>query len=164
MLPALVECVKQSANVRGPVTPGAPVQAQTPEATEKERAARAEKKALLEKTRDLIRSKMLACIGREGAPMLLTDEKAEVVARAAMLFCKSDVDALTNATIELIEAEEGRPANRSAVRDAAEKRVQEVVTAHVIRTRGEMIGKGQRPDNPAPTRPTDSGSRPSQSL
>ncbi|UZF92092.1 hypothetical protein [Bosea sp. NBC_00550] len=165
MLPALVECVKQSANVRGPTAPGAPNQAQPREATEAERTARAEKKALLEKTRDLIRSKMLACIGREGAPMLLTDEKAEVVAKAAMLFCKSDVDALTNATIELIETEEGRPANRGAIRDAAERRVQEVVTAHVIRTRGEMIGKGQqRPDNPPPARPSDPASRPSQML
>lgn len=164
MLPALVECVKQSANARGPVTPGAPAQAQTPEATEKERAARAEKKALLEKTRDLIRSKMLACIGREGTPMLLTDEKAEVVAKAAMLFCKGDVDALTNATIELIETEDGRPANRGAVREAAEKRVQEVVTAHIIRARGEMLGKGQRPSDPAPLRPSDPASRPSQML
>ncbi|MGO4170568.1 hypothetical protein [Bosea sp. TAF32] len=164
MLPALVECVKQSANARGPVTPGAPAQAQTPEAAEKERAARAEKKALLEKTRDLIRSKMLACIGREGTPMLLTDEKAEVVAKAAMLFCKGDVDALTNATIELIETEDGRPANRGAVREAAEKRVQEVVTAHIIRARGEMLGKGQRPSEPAPARPSDPASRPSQML
>ncbi len=164
MLPALVECVKQSANVRGPVSPGAPVRAQTPEATEKERAARAEKKALLEKTRDLIRSKMLACIGREGAPMLLSDEKAEVVAKAAMLFCKGDVDALTHATIEIIETEDGRPTNRNAVREAAERRVQDVVTAHIIRTRGEMIGKGQRPGNPAQGRPAEPGSRPSQSL
>lgn len=163
MLPALVECVKQSANVRGPVTPGAPAQAQTPEATEKERAARAEKKALLEKTRDLISGKMLACIGREGASMLLTDEKAEVVAKAAMLFCKNDVDALTNATIELIENEQGRPANRGAVREAAEKRVQEVVTAHIIRTRGNMLNRRQTP-GPAPVQPSDPASRPSQML
>ncbi len=168
MLPALVECVKQSGNVRSPVVPGAPVDARSDaerrEASEKDRAARAEKKALLEKTRDLIRGKMLACIGREGASMLLTDEKAEVVAKAAMLFCKSDVDALMNATIELIETEEGRPANRGAVRDAAEKRVQEVVTAHIIRTRGEILNKGLRPDNPAPSRPSDPASRPSQML
>lgn len=164
MLPALVECVKQSAHVRGPTAPRAPAEAQPREATEKERAARAEKQALLEKTRDLIRGKMLACIGREGAPMLLTDEKAEVVAKAAMLFCKGDVDALTNATIELIETEGGRPANRAAIREAAERRVQEVVTAHIIRTRGEMIGKGQRQTTPSPARPADPGSRPSQSL
>ena len=161
MLPALVECVKQSGNVRGPVTPGTPVDAN---AVEKDRAARAEKKALLEKTSELISGKMLACIGREGASMLLTDEKAEVVAKAAMLFCKNDVDALTNATIELIENEEGRPTNRGAVREAAEKRVQEVVTAHIIRTRGNMLNKRQAPGNPAPTQPSDPASRPSQML
>ncbi|WP_089177095.1 hypothetical protein [Bosea sp. AS-1] len=165
MLPALVECVKQSGNVRGPISPGAPAEARAnPQATEKDKAARAEKKALLEKTRDLISGKMLACIGREGASMLLTDEKAEVVAKAAMLFCKSDVDALTNATIELIENEEGRPANRSAVREAAEKRVQEVVTAHVIRTRGNMLNKRVPPGNSVPSQPSDPASRPSQML
>lgn len=165
MLPALVECVKQSGNVRGPVSPGAPAEARSdPQAAEKEKAARAEKKVLLEKTRDLISGKMLACIGREGASMLLTDEKAEVVAKAAMLFCKNDVDALTNATIELIENEQGRPANRGAVREAAEKRVQEVVTAHIIRTRGNMLDKRVPPGNPAPGRPADPGARPSQML
>lgn len=107
--------------------------------------------------------KMLACIGREGASMLLTDEKAEVVAKAAMLFCKNDVDALTNATIELIENEQGRPANRGAVREAAEKRVQEVVTAHIIRTRGNMLNRRQTP-GPAPVQPSDPASRPSQML
>jgi hypothetical protein len=165
MLPALVECVKQSGDVRGPVSPGAPADARAnPQATEKDKAARAEKKALLEKTRDLISGKMLACIGREGASMLLTDEKAEVVAKAAMLFCKNDVDALTNATIELIENEEGRPANRGAVREAAEKRVQEVVTAHIIRTRGNMLNRRRAPGNPAPNQPSDPASRPSQML
>ncbi|SIR58880.1 hypothetical protein [Bosea sp. TND4EK4] len=163
MLPALVDCVRQSGNVRGPVTPGAPAQPQRAE-TEQERAARAEKKTVLEKSRDLIRSRMLACIGREGAPMLLTDEKAEVVAKAAMLFCKADVDALTNATIELIETEAGRAANRAAIRDAAEKRVQELVTAHVVRTRGEMIGKGRTPGGNAPARPPDAAPVPERSI
>ncbi|MDX3809187.1 hypothetical protein ACXIUS_29280 [Bosea thiooxidans] len=165
MLPALVECVKQSGNVRGPVSPGTPAETRSdPQATEKDKAARADKKALLEKTRVLITGKMLACIGREGASMLLTDEKAEVVAKAAMLFCKSDVDALTNATIELIETEEGRPTNRGAVREAAEKRVQEVVTAHIIRTRGNMLNKQVPPGNSAPNPPSDPASRPSQML
>ena len=169
MLPALVECVKQSGNVRGPVSPDAPADArsdpQRRETLERDRAARVEKKALLEKTRDLISGKMLACIGREGASMLLTDEKAEVVAKAAMLFCKNDVDALTNATIELIENEEGRPANRGAIREAAEKRVQEVVTAHIIRTRGNMLNKRMAPPKPAaPARPADPAGRPAQML
>ena len=103
-------------------------------------------------------------VGPDAARPLLTDEKAEVVAKAAMLFCKSDVDALTNATIELIENEEGRPANRSAVREAAEKRVQEVVTAHVIRTRGNMLNKRVPPGNSVPSQPSDPASRPSQML
>ena len=49
MLPALVECVKQSGNVRGPVSPGAPVDARTDaqrrEAMEKVRAAMRERNA-----------------------------------------------------------------------------------------------------------------------
>lgn len=166
MLPALVDCVRQSGHVTSPVVPGAP--AAPGVATDPgSEAERAEKKAVLEKSRDLIRSRMLACIGKEGATMLLTDEKAEVVAKAAMIFCKNDVDALVRATIEIIETEAGRPANRNAIREAAEKRVQEVVTAHIVRTRGEMIGRGRSPSQspgqpPAPSPgPT---TRPSQSL
>lgn len=160
MLPALVECVRQSGHVTGPVVPDAPGRAEDP----RNAAERAEKKAVLEKSRDLIRSRMLACIGKEGASMLLTDEKAEVVAKAAMIFCKNDVDALVRATIELIETEAGRPSNRSAIREAAEKRVQEVVTAHIIRTRGEMIGRGRSPAQPPAPSTGPSGNRPSQSL
>ena len=62
-------------------------------AERKDQEARTEKVAVLEKSRDLIRDKLLGCIGREGASMVLTDEKAEVVAKAAMIFCQSDVDA-----------------------------------------------------------------------
>ena len=150
MLPALVECVKQSANVRGPISPGAPAQAQTPQPTEQERAARAEKKALLEKTRDLIRSKMLACIGREGAPMLLTDEKAEVVAKAAMIFCKADVDALAQAIIEINELDGTRPVDREAVRRIATQSVQDVVVAQIVKSRGEMLNRrNQQPATPS---------------
>ncbi len=76
---------------------------------------------------------------------------------------KTYVDALTNATIELIETEEGRPANRGAVREAAERRVQEVVTAHIIRTRGNMLNKRLTP-GPAPVQPSDPASGPSQML
>lgn len=164
MLPALVECVRQSGHITSPIIPGAPGAADVAGDSRSE-AERAEKKAVLEKSRDLIRSRMLACIGREGSSMLLTDEKAEVVAKAAMIFCKNDVDALVRATIELIETEAGRPSNRNAIREAAEKRVQEVVTAHIIRTRGEMIGRGrgQGPSQPPPAS-TEQAPRPQQSL
>ncbi|WP_148663315.1 hypothetical protein [Bosea vaviloviae] len=143
MLPALVECARQSASIRGPVTPSPGQNAPRP--SEADAQARAEKKAVLEKSRDLIRAKALACIGREGGPMLLTDEKAEVVAKAAMIFCKADVDALVQATIEIIELDGARPADREAIRRAAEQRVQDVVMAQIIRSRGEMLNRRNQP-------------------
>jgi hypothetical protein len=83
--------------------------------------------------------------------MLLTDEKAEVVAKAAMIFCKADVDALVQATIEIIEFDGARPADGEAIRRAAEQRVQDVVMAQIIRSRGEMLNRRNQPP------PTPSG-------
>lgn len=142
MLPALVDCVRGSANIRSPVI--------SDPATTPDPKANAEKKATLEKARDLIRGRMLACIGREGSSMLLTDEKAEAVAKAAMIFCKSDVDALIQATIELAELGSSQPANRNAVRAAADQRVLEVVTAYVIRSRGELLTRRNQTPPQAP--------------
>lgn len=119
-------------------------EAQRIEAETRAKVARAEKLDLLEKTRDLIRTKTLACIGKEGATMLLTDEKAEVVAKAAMIFCESDIDALIRVTTQIVEAESGSQSNRSQVRELAETRVREVVTAYVVRSRGDLIGKNLR--------------------
>ncbi len=147
MLPVLVNCVRNSANIRGPVTSAPAVAPPDPKVA-------AEKKATLERARDLIRTRMLACIGREGSTMLLTDEKAEVVAKAAMLFCKTDVDALVQSTIEIAELESSRTADRTAMRQAAEQRVQEVVTAHVIRTRGEMLSRKNQAPPPVPSSPS----------
>lgn len=146
MLPVLVDCVRNSANVRGPIT--------TPRnAPPVDSAAAAERKATLEKARDLIRNRMLSCIGREGATMVLTDEKAEAVAKAAMIFCKADVDALVQSTIELVEHQGNRPADRNAVRQAAERSVQEVVTAHIIRRRGELLNRRNQPAQPTQSAP-----------
>jgi hypothetical protein len=44
------------------------------DAERREQQTRVEKVALLEKSRDLIRDRMLGCIGREGASMVLTNE------------------------------------------------------------------------------------------
>ena len=169
MLPQLVECVRQSGNITGPIAQRPPSDPR--DATERpggsapvDNAALAEKKAVLEKSRDLIRSRMLACIGKEGSTMLLTDEKAEVVAKAAMIFCKPDVDALVNATIEIIETEEGRPSNRNAIRVSAEQRVQEVVTAHVVRSRGEMMNRNRQQPTPGAPPPQKDGARPATSI
>lgn len=149
MLPALVECARQSASIRGPVNPAARPSTLAPP-TQAEIQARAEKKAVLEKTRDLIRVKMLTCIGREGGPMLATDEKAEVVAKAAMIFCKADVDALAQAIIEIQEHDGTRPVDREAVRRAATQSVQDVVVAQIVKSRGEMLSRrNQQPPTPS---------------
>ncbi|PZO04115.1 MAG: hypothetical protein DCF30_01665 [Hyphomicrobiales bacterium] len=149
MLPALVACAKQSASIRGPVNPAARPNVVAPP-TEAEIQARAEKKVVLEKTRDLIRTRMLTCIGREGGPMLATDEKAEVVAKAAMIFCKADVDALAQAIIELQEHNGSRPVDREAVRRAATQSVQDVVVARIVKSRGEMLNRrNQQPPTPS---------------
>jgi hypothetical protein len=150
MLPVLVNCVRNSANVRGPVTPSQPA------APPVDPGVLAEKKATIEKARSLIQTKMLSCIGREGASMLLTDEKAEAVAKAAMIFCRSDVDALVQANVELIEVESNRPADRNLVRRNAEQRVLELVTAQIIRRRGELLNQRNQPSAPPATPPASS--------
>lgn len=158
MLPALIECAKQSASIRGPVNPAARPNVVAPP-TEAEIQARAEKKVVLEKTRDLIRTRMLTCIGREGGPMLATDEKAEVVAKAAMIFCKADVDALAQAIIEIQEHNGARPVDREAVRRAAAQSVQDVVVAQIVKSRGEMLNRrNQQPSTPSGGTPTISPS------
>lgn len=154
MLPALVECAKQSASLRGPVNPAARSNPTAPQ-TEAERQDRADKRTVLEKTRDLIRARMLTCIGREGGPMLATDEKAEVVAKAAMIFCKADVDALAQAIIEIQEHDGARPVDREAVRRAATQSVQDVVVAQIVKSRGEMLNRR----NQQPARPSQSGEK-----
>lgn len=154
MLPALVECARQSASLRGPVNPAARANPTAPQ-TEADRQDRAERRAVLEKTRDLIRARMLACIGREGGPMLATDEKAEVVAKAAMIFCKADVDALAQAIIEIQEHDGARPVDREAVRRAATQSVQDVVVAQIVKSRGEMLNRRNQP----PARPSQSGEK-----
>jgi hypothetical protein len=122
------------------------------EAESKAKEALTEKVSLLEKSRDLIRDKTLACIGREGASMVLTDEKAEVVAKASMIFCQSDVDALVRSSMEIGEAQDGPATNPQGMRDAMEKSVLDVVTAYIVKARGDLIQKSLKPP-PAPSIP-----------
>jgi hypothetical protein len=77
------------------------------DAERRDQEARIEKVAVLEKSRDLIRDKLLGCIGSEGASMVLTDERAEVVAKAAMIFCQSNVDAWVRSSMEIASAQDG---------------------------------------------------------
>jgi hypothetical protein len=115
------------------------------EAEAKEKAARAEKVAGAERVRDIVRDRAMACIGRQALPMLVTDEKAEIVAKAAMLFCESEVNAFTAAVIDVLAAR-GEAGNEQAIRIAAKKRVEEIATAHIIRAKAELI-LGTRPDS-----------------
>lgn len=156
MLPALVECARQSASLKGPVNPSAGQNAARPPASDPQ--ALAEKKAVLEKSRDLIRARMLGCIAREGRSMLATDEKAEVVAKAAMLFCQADIDALSQAIIEIQELGSPRPVDREAVRRAATQRIQDVVVAQIVKSRGERLNRREQGEPKAPGGPNASNS------
>ena len=111
------------------------------DAERRDQEARTEKVAVLEKSRDLIRDKLLECIGREGASMVLTDEKADVVAKAAMIFCQTDVDAWIRSSMEITSTQDGQPSNLQAQHEVIEKAALDVITAYVVKARGELIRK-----------------------
>lgn len=117
--------------------------AERAETEAKAQAAKAERLAIAQKVRDVVRDRAMGCIGRQAAPMLVTDEKAEVIAKAAMLFCEGEVNALMAATVDLIQLD-GELSNEAAIRQAARKRVEEVVTAHIVRAKAELILQGQQ--------------------
>lgn len=116
--------------------------AERAETEARENAARAERVAIAEKVRDLIRDRAMGCIGKQALPLLVTDEKAEVVAKAAMLFCEGEVNALIAATYDVISAS-GAGGNEQGIRLAAKKRVEEVVTAHIVRAKAELLLNSQ---------------------
>ena len=124
------------------------------DAERRDQEARTEKVAVLEKSRDLIRDRLLGCIGREGASMVLTDEKAEVVAKAAMIFCQSDVDAWVRSSMEIASSQEGQPSNPQAQHEAIEKTALDVITAYVVKARGELIRKSLDPKAPPTATPS----------
>ena len=124
------------------------------DAERRDQEARIEKVAVLEKSRDLIRDKLLGCIGREGASMVLTDEKAEVVAKAAMIFCQADVDAWVRSSMEIASAQDGQPSNLQALHEAIEKTAFDVITAYVVKARGELIRKNLDPTAPPTATPS----------
>jgi hypothetical protein len=125
------------------------------DAERRDQVARTEKVAVLEKSRDLIRDKLLSCIGREGASMVLTDEKAEVVAKAAMIFCQTDVDAWIRSSMEIASAQDGQPSNPQAQHEEIEKTALDVITAYVVKARGELIRKSLDPATPPAAKPPE---------
>ena len=115
------------------------------EAENRAKAAQAEKLALAEKTQDLVRERMFGCIGKEAASMILTNETAEVVAKAAMVFCRSEVDAMSQVTMEVFEARSGDVGSRTAFRQQAETIVRELATAYIVKARGAMLSSKAAP-------------------
>lgn len=118
------------------------------EAENRAKAAQAEKLAVTKQAQDLIRERMFNCIGKEAATMILTNETAEVVAKAAMVFCRSEVDAMAQVTMDVIEAEAGEVRSKSAFRQQADTTVKDFVTAYIVKARGAMLSsKGRRGNN-----------------
>jgi hypothetical protein len=130
------------------------------DAERRDQEARTEKVAVLEKSRDLIRDKLLECIGREGASMVLTDEKADVVAKAAMIFCQTDVDAWIRSSMEIASTQDGQPSNSEAQHEAVEKAALDVITAYVVKARGELIRKSLDHTAPPATTPSQDAEGP----
>jgi hypothetical protein len=124
------------------------------DAERRDHEARTEKVSVLEKSRDLIRDKLFGCIGREGASMVLTDEKAEVVAKAAMIFCQEDVDAWVRSSIEIASTQDGQPSNPQPLHEAIEKSALDVITAYVVKARGELLRKNLNPTTPPAAMPS----------
>jgi phage terminase Nu1 subunit (DNA packaging protein) len=86
--------------------------------------------------------------------MVLTDEKAEVVAKAAMIFCQTDVDAWIRSSMEIASAQDGQPSNPQAQHEAIEKSALDVITAYVVKARGELIRKNINPIAPPAPSPS----------
>ena len=114
----------------------------------------------MEKSRDLIRDKLLECIAREGASMVLTDEKAEVVAKAAMIFCQDDVDAWIRSSMEIASTKDGQPTDLQAQHEAIAKAALDVITAYVVKARGELIRKNLDPTAPPAAKPSPDAKQP----
>lgn len=106
------------------------------EAENRERAAREAKLAMLRPAQSLLREKAFGCINQETQAMLKGAESAEAVAKAGMLLCRSEVEALTRVTGEVLETESGESILLNALRPMAEKSVADLVAAEVMRRRG----------------------------
>lgn len=91
---------------------------------------------MLRPARSLLREKAFGCINHETEAMLKGTESAEAVAKAGMLLCRSEVEALIRITAEVIETENGEPISLAALRPMSEKSVADLVSAEIMRRRG----------------------------
>lgn len=114
------------------------------EAENKAKAAHTEKVALLTKTIDLLRARLFDCVAVQAAPMMLTNETAAVVAKSAILLCNTETDGMMRAIAEKYEAENAKTLDRSV----AETMLQDLVTARIVKARGEALQRSL--DRPPP--------------
>lgn len=116
---------------------------------EKAAALRAEQIQTAESVTAAVRTRAYACVRREAGTMILTSERAEVVARAAAVFCRNDVEALAEAVRQEARA---KGANPSIDLDAmAKDKVTEIVTAEIVKLRAELLKAPEEPKSRQPT-------------
>ena len=68
-----------------------------------------------------------------------------------MVFCRSEVDAIAHATVDLLELESGDRLNRASLVQQGETIVRENVTAYIVKARGEMLAKRLQPGSETTT-------------
>ena len=70
-----------------------------------------------------------------------------------MIFCQSDVDAWVRSSMEIASTHDGQSSNPEAQHEAIEKAALDVITAYVVRARGELIRNSLDPKAPPATTP-----------
>jgi hypothetical protein len=69
-----------------------------------------------------------------------------------MIFCQSDVDAWVRSSVEIAAAQNEQTSDSQTLHDGMEKTALDVITAYVVKARGEIIRKnlGDPQSSPAP--------------
>jgi hypothetical protein len=71
-----------------------------------------------------------------------------------MIFCQDDVDAWVRSSMEIASSQDGQPSNLQAQHEAIEKTALDVITAYVVKARGELIRKSLDPKAPPTVTPS----------
>lgn len=116
---------------------------------ERAAAAQAERVQTAESVTAAVRHRTYACVRREAGSMIMTSERAEVVARAAAVFCRNDIEALAEAVRQEARA---RGLNHSIdLEGLAREKVTEIVTAEIVKLRAELQKVPLEPKKTEPT-------------
>lgn len=103
---------------------------------EKAAAALAERIQTAESVTAAVRQRTYGCVRREAGSMLMSSERAEVVARAAAVFCRNDLEALAEAVRQ--EARTRGISHTIDLEGLAREKVTEIVTAEIVKLRAEI--------------------------